>query len=637
MPAFVVFRTQKIKSGGGINAAAAHNLRTRETPNADPAKQNLVLVRLPEGKTAHEAVMNQIGTQTIRKNAVLAVEVLISASPSYFRPGREDRAGEWDQDRLDAWRAVMEPWIAEQFPHAVSVVLHLDEATPHYQLIDVPLDENGKLNCRKKYGGDNRTDGLAAWQTAAALPVAKLGIARGIAGSTAEHQEIKRFYGHVNRATPELPPVRTPAPTPLPEPSLAERIPMTEAARTRREAEERMAAAMERRRLEITAHNRAKLEMHEQLAAKAAITDQAQKAATDYKTVAARLAAENEALKAQQKQFADELRAIDVEQVLQVIYGAKLAKDSKASHASRKWELQDGREVAVSNGQSGKVWIEQGGNGGKNSINLVMQLDSLDYKGALKVLSSAFGYSDLVGEHGHDRIAAVRQEIRDEVRTTIAAPAPMPARDDTQWPRVKAWLEKVRGLPVKMVNAIFETRLVYADQRANAVFPRENGGAFVRGTLATKFHRTFGGKEAGPVIVPGDGDVWLTEAPIDAYSIKATDPHAMVIALGGNLLRIRDVVRWVPPNRPVKLGFDNDDQGRTFDAEAKKIWPNATIEKAPGGAKDWNEALRADPSLIAPQFEEKRPEATTEAVDAVVSPRSSQHSTLLDRIRKNKP
>lgn len=620
MTAFTVFRTQKIKTAGGINAAAAHNLRTRETPNADPDKENFVLVRLPEGKSAHEAVMDQIGEQTIRKNAVLAVEVLISASPEYFRPGREGQAGEWDEDRLEAWRSAMEPWIAEQFPYAVSIVLHLDEATPHYQIIDVPLDESGKLNCRGKYGGDNRSQGLAAWQTAAALPVAKLGIERGIAGSIAEHEDIKTFYGHVNRATPELPPVRTPAPKPLPEPTLAQRVPMTDAARKRREAEEQMTAARELRQSEINAQNRAKLAMHGQLAAKATITDRAKKETADYKSAAARMATENESLKAQQKAFADELRAIDVEQVLQVIYEAKLAKDSKPGHASRKWELQDGREIAVSNGQSGKVWIEQGVKGGKGAINLVMQLDALEYKAALKILSDHFKTSDLIGEYGRERIAAVRQEIRKDVQEARTAPAPMPERDDAQWPRVKSWLEQARALPAKMVNVMFAKGLVYADRRANAVFPRKNGGAFVRGTLGLKFHRTFGSKEAGPVIIPGSGDIWLTEAPIDAYSIKAMNPNDQVIALGGSLLRPHDVARWIPIGRTVRLAFDNDRQGREFDAEAKKIWPDAAIEKPPSGAKDWNEALKADPSLIAPQLQEKPPQAASEAEAAHVPP-----------------
>src|SRR5690349_4795479 len=124
-PPKVVFRVAKLKSFGEIAAAGSHNLRTRPTPNAASGGKFIQVVALDE--PAHLAVQKKIGDQKIRSNAVLAVEAVISASPEYFRPDDPSRAGHWEKDRLDAWRAAVEPWIAENFPHAVSVVLHLDE------------------------------------------------------------------------------------------------------------------------------------------------------------------------------------------------------------------------------------------------------------------------------------------------------------------------------------------------------------------------------------------------------------------------------------------------------------------------------------------------------------------------------
>ncbi|WP_045469993.1 plasmid recombination protein, partial [Sporocytophaga myxococcoides] len=218
----VVFRIAKLKTWGEIAAAGSHNLRARPTPNAAPGGKFIQVVALDE--PAHLAVQKKIGDQKIRSNAVLAVEAIISASPEYFRPDDPSRAGHWQKDRLDAWRVAVEPWIAENFPHAVSVVLHLDEATPHYQILDVALGENGKLNCRGKYGGN-----LDEWQTRAAAPVAHLGIERGIEGSTAKHERVKAYYGAVNAQPPEVPAVKTPKPVPLPARTMAETIPFGQA------------------------------------------------------------------------------------------------------------------------------------------------------------------------------------------------------------------------------------------------------------------------------------------------------------------------------------------------------------------------------------------------------------------------
>lgn len=109
----------------------------------------------------------------------------------------------------------MEPWIAEKFPHAVSIVLHLDEATPHYQIIDIPLDEKtGRLNARGKYGGGGL---LSKWQDEAAKAVEHLGIKRGLKGSKAEHTKVKQIYKAMSLADKQAPkvPPRPKKPAPL--------------------------------------------------------------------------------------------------------------------------------------------------------------------------------------------------------------------------------------------------------------------------------------------------------------------------------------------------------------------------------------------------------------------------------------
>lgn len=79
-PPMTVLRVAKLKSWGSIGGAGAHNTRQRKTPNADPGltPSNHYYIG---SATDHlpTLVREKIGEQTIRKNAVLAFEVVMSA------------------------------------------------------------------------------------------------------------------------------------------------------------------------------------------------------------------------------------------------------------------------------------------------------------------------------------------------------------------------------------------------------------------------------------------------------------------------------------------------------------------------------------------------------------------------------
>lgn len=584
----VVFRIGKLKTWGQLGAAAGHNLRARPTPNAGPGGV-IEVVPLPAGAASvGDAVRARIGDATIRKNAVLAVESIVSASPEYFRPANPSHAGTWDPARLEAWRAAVEPWIRREFPHAVSVVLHLDEATPHYQIIDVPLDERGRLNARAKYGGRAV---LAAWQDRAAAAVAALGIERGLPGSLARHERVKAFYGAANQPVPPLPAIVTPPPEPLPPRTLAETVPMTGAKAARDAAEAKAAAQAAQHEAEIHARQAAKLKAWRPVAERANAVDLAQRKQRQAEDTASAKEAQAAALKEQ----ADQLRALPLAEVLRRVYGAQLVPGSRDTHRVRQFALADGRKVGVSPAdRGGEVWIEQGSQKGqRGAINLVMHLDGIDYRSAVRVLADHFDGAALAAEHARTLVAQAARDVA-EVRRD---PAPVPQPDPRRWPAVRRWLVEARALPGRLVDWLHHAGMVHADRLANAVFPRTGGGAFVRGTGPQAFHRTFGQKECGPVLIDGPGATWLCEAALDAASIKAHAPDARVIALGGALLSPADVRRLVPADRPVVLAFDRDQQGEAFERAAREIWPDAVSQPAPQG-KDWNEAIQAQPALV---------------------------------------
>lgn len=587
----VVFRIGKLKSWGEIGAAAGHNLRQRPTPNAGSGGF-IEVVDLVE--PAADAVRRKIGDQHIRSNGVLAVEILISASPEYFRPNDPGQAGHWEQDKLDKWRNAMEPWIAQQFPHAVSVVLHLDEATPHYQIIDVPLDEKGKLSCRTKYGGK---DTLIAWQDAAAAPVKPLGIERGIAGSAATHERVKSFYEAVNRPTPSIPSVHTPAPTPPPPRTFGESVPMTEAKENRDALEQQNDLQQKQRNAEKAAQQKAVNQAWPAVIQKANAVDLAEKKQHEAEATAMKYA--------KQKKDADMLRELSLDQVLKRIYGADLEKGSRDAHNSRKYLLADGRKVAVSPGKNdADVWIEQGDKGQRGAINLVMHLDGLQYKDAVRLLAEHFDSSAVVTEHARTQVNRAAADVKRIMQDPISAPAP----DPTKWPRVRKWLTEVRGMPGKLIDKLHSLGLVYADSRANATFKRELGGAFQRGTGPTPFHRSWGGAECGPFVVPGNkGRAILVEAPLDAIAVIAAHPNAMAIASGGDQLPPAKLAPWISEGAEVLAAHDNDKRGEqlaqiaTQELGAKRMKPVA---------KDWAATIKEGPWRVSSEWAgEDTPEA----------------------------
>ena len=206
MPAFTVLRIAKLKTWGAIAATDLHNARQRETPNANESRtpENRLLLGTPE-QTAHDGIKERLSSQRIRSNAVLAVEMLLSASPEYFRPGQPAQAGAYKSARMDAWAQATTQWLTERYGDRIQkATLHLDEATPHMHVVLLPLDDRGKLNCRALFGGSRQT--LSELQSAYAQAVKHLGIERGIANSRATHQKVSQFYALTqNENLPEIP------------------------------------------------------------------------------------------------------------------------------------------------------------------------------------------------------------------------------------------------------------------------------------------------------------------------------------------------------------------------------------------------------------------------------------------------
>lgn len=185
-----------------IAASSAHTMREKPTPNADPDGPAPVVLHLAAGKTPYQAACHLLdGAARRNRDTVLCREVVLSASPSYFRPGRESMGGVFDQAKLKAWATITLAWAKRTWPDQLaSVVLHLDEQTPHVHLLVVPRVQTPEGTWRLNSKGLFDRERLRELQTSFGEAVAPLGIRRGEPGSMAKHSEVRQFYGALNAA-----------------------------------------------------------------------------------------------------------------------------------------------------------------------------------------------------------------------------------------------------------------------------------------------------------------------------------------------------------------------------------------------------------------------------------------------------
>lgn len=187
---YAILRTAKLKTLGGIAASLAHTYRQRHTPNADPreAVQN---EHSHHGAAQVMAEVRELLPEQRRKDAVLAIEYFVGASPAWFEGKGQYAQNEYFGDALK--------WLKARHgaQNVVGWSIHRDESTPHMVAYVVPLDEAGKLNAKRWLGGRAL---LSRMQTDFADQVAQRhGLARGIEGSRAHHQTVKEWYAQAQQ------------------------------------------------------------------------------------------------------------------------------------------------------------------------------------------------------------------------------------------------------------------------------------------------------------------------------------------------------------------------------------------------------------------------------------------------------
>ena len=201
------------KAKGADSGMSAHIERTIHPKNADPTRTHLnrELIEFPEGVTSRtQAIQHRLDTaglkRKIGKNQVQAIRILLTGThEDMVQIEKEGRLDEWCQDNID--------WLQKTYgiDNVVSVVLHMDESTPHLHATVIPIveterkrkkkEEEVKRTYRKKAPAPRLSADdvmsrakLKNYQNTYAAAMKKYGLQRGIDGSEAQHISTHEYY-----------------------------------------------------------------------------------------------------------------------------------------------------------------------------------------------------------------------------------------------------------------------------------------------------------------------------------------------------------------------------------------------------------------------------------------------------------
>lgn len=190
--AYAIMRIEKRRDLASVRRCADHHLRAVDTPNADPMRGIRVLAGSADARDVTALIRDTTGPLMKRKDGIRAMDVFCGASPEFFEAGGS----------VQQFEAIALSWASSTFgaDNIQLAVTHEDELTPHVQMLVTPITPQGKLAASYWLDGPKK---LEALQDTFAAAMAPLGLERGVKGSKARHEDVRRWYAEL------LPQMRT--------------------------------------------------------------------------------------------------------------------------------------------------------------------------------------------------------------------------------------------------------------------------------------------------------------------------------------------------------------------------------------------------------------------------------------------
>lgn len=284
--------------------------------------------------------------------------------------------------------------------------------------------------------------------------------------------------------------------------------------------------------------------------------------------------------------------------------------------SAARWTLEEHDSVNINldpkhPGRQRFIWNSQGLSGSVIDFAIAMRGCSQDE--AISELRRVLG-----GRSGESWHTQRQKRLAEYQPRADPAQLELPARAQGRPARVFAYLNKSRGIGVKLISRLVQEKILYQDKRGNAVFVgRDYDGqpryCCYRGTLSEVSYRgeARGSQKAVGFSLglvgadPPPTRLMVFEAPIDALSAatmlerfgRKSEDYAY-LSLGGTAPNALEYhLQHQPQLKTIYLCQDNDDAGRHSREKCREVLQKAgftgrVIDKLPVG-KDFNEDLLA--------------------------------------------
>jgi len=198
--AYAIIRLEKLKTMASVKNRLEHNYRDKPVLNADITIKNTRLRGQPQDSQEALNLFTQRLSQVKkpRKDSVLGLEYLMTSGPEFFEGKTQEEIERWANSSLNFLIK------KHKRENVISAVLHLDEKTPHLQVIVIPAVEKIRPKtktrperkeialCAKEFTGGRHI--LAKLWTDYYHYVKKYGLERGQINSYTTHETARQFY-----------------------------------------------------------------------------------------------------------------------------------------------------------------------------------------------------------------------------------------------------------------------------------------------------------------------------------------------------------------------------------------------------------------------------------------------------------